>query len=285
MAALPLSFHRKMAKALGRFCGRCLRYRRDSVMVNLSRCFPEKNYDELISICDKFYHHFAKIFCEAIWFGGRNAGSLRKSGIVTIKNPEYIGALHKAGRSVLVVSSHTGNWELYGGIESYCGHGELGFNENDVCVVYKKLTSPAMDRFMKANRCAALKDKEHYEGLLESFDVLRYAITHRHDQKLYIFNSDQYPYTAKARIPIEFMGQPTWAMDGATNLAHKLGMALVYLSYTENEDGNYTMEFKEISEDASREDSHDLLLRYYGMIEESLRKQEWNYLWTHRRWK
>ncbi len=286
LAALPLSFHRRAGRFIGKVAGNVVRYRRDLVMLNLSRAFPEKKCDEIKAIMKRFYLHFGKLFAEAIWFGGvGTSDKLRKSGIVTVKNPELIGKYYDSGMSVVVMSSHAGNWELYGGIRSYADPEIFKFSEENVCVLYRKMSSPTWDRFMKTNRCAHVMDKENFDGIVESFEIFRYAITNRHKQKLYIFNSDQYPYTANSYIPIKFMGQDTWSMDGGPILAHKFGMAIVFLSYKENEDGSYIMEFKPLSEDASKEESTEILKRYYRMLEEELREQPWNYLWTHNRWK
>ena len=55
LALLPLGFHRACGRVLGRFIGKVVRYRRDVVMINLAKSFPEKRYDELAALCDR--HH------------------------------------------------------------------------------------------------------------------------------------------------------------------------------------------------------------------------------------
>ena len=44
------------------------RYRRDVVMTNLSRSFPEKKYKEISALADRFYSNLADILVEAVFF-------------------------------------------------------------------------------------------------------------------------------------------------------------------------------------------------------------------------
>lgn len=286
LAMLPLSFHRACGRFIGRLAGKLVAYRRDIVMTNLSRCFPEMRYDELIRNCNRFYTHFGKIFTEAVWFGGcTDPRRLIRSRIVSLSNPEVVNRLYSLGKSVVVLTSHCGNWELYGGIVSYPDPGTLAYPENDICVVYRRQASAVWDRFLSRNRIAPVVDKEHYDGRVESFSIMRYVLSHKDRRQMYIFLNDQYPYTAKSKVAVRFMNQDTWAMDAAEHLARRLGMAVVYLSYRENEDGNYTMNFIPMCDDASGLPEGEVLHRYFALLEQDLRDQPWNYLWTHRRWK
>lgn len=287
LAVLPLGFHRACGRFLAWLVGDVAGYRRDIVITNISRAFPDKKYDEVSEICRRFYRHFGRIFTEALWFGGHSKPeTLHKSRIVEIKNAGLIKSLHDKGKSVFAMASHNGNWELYGGYVSYCYGESLGFEENDICVIYREQRSAVANHFLKRNRTAPIRDKEHYEGMLESFSVLRYILKHRNEPKMYNFICDQYPYSASSIVRIEsFLNQPAYSMDGAPAIAHKLGMAVVYLNMRVKEDGNYEMEFTEICEDASKMSVMDILQTYYRLLEEDIKAQPWNYLWTHKRWK
>ena len=286
LAALPLGFHRACGRAFGRFLGRTVRYRRDVVIANLSRSFPEKKYDELSSICDRFYEHLATVFCEAIWFGGQSAEKLKASGIVRMTNPEVLNGYASEGRSVCVMAAHNGNWELYGGYLCYSPDIPLKLREKDVVVVFKKQTSGAWDSFMGWNRRAPLDDREHFEGMVETRSVMRHAVTHRHEFKIYNFITDQYPYSPRGIVEdVSFMHQTARAMTGAAAVAHAAGMAVLYLNMAVTDEGNYTMTYTEICPDASQEAPETIVRRFYALLEKDLEKQPFNYLWTHKRWK
>lgn len=287
LAALPLGFHRACGRMLGKLMGSILRYRRDVVMTNLARSFPEKKYDELKDICNRFYVHLATIFCEAIWFGGcRNPERLRKAGVVRMSNPEILNRYHAEGRSICVMASHNGNWEFYGGYMNYSPDVELNFTEKDVCVVFREQSSGAWGEFMGENRKAPLNDRNGYEGMVESMKVMRFAVSHRNDAIVYNFITDQYPYSPRGVIEdLEFMGQKSRAMSGAAALAHSFGMPVLYLNMKMREDGGYEWIYTPICDNAADMSAEDITREYFKLLEQDLREQPWNYLWTHKRWK
>lgn len=287
LAILPLSWQRTLGRFLGWLAGDVIGYRRDVVITNLSRAFPEKQYHEISDICRRFYRHFGKVFTEALWFGGHsNPRTLHKSHIVEMKNVSLLNELYDKGKSIFVMASHNGNWELYGGYISYAYEEKLKCPENDFCVIYKKMSSRTFEQFMTRNRIAPIVDKDNFDGMVETDLALRYCLKHRQDKKIYTFITDQYPYSDRSKVKIEsFLNQPTYSMDGAPALAHKLGMAVVYLNMREKEDGNYEMELTRICEDASQMSVSEILTQYYRLLEEDIKAQPWNYLWTHKRWK
>lgn len=252
-------------------------------MINLSRSFPDKKYDELERIRKQFYRHFGNILTEAVWFGGcRNPKRLIKAGIVRITNPEYINACYEQGRSVVVLKSHTGNWELYGGYQFY---GELLFDSSSIVEVYKRLSSPAFNRFFNYNRKAPVKDRKTKDNVVESSDIMRYVIRHKDEFRLYNFITDQSPYTPNKVKVNDFLHQTTYSMVGAVSLARKLKLPVLYMNMSEESIGHYNMTYTTICDDASAMEPADVLNRYYELLQESIEAQPWNYLWTHKRWK
>ena len=290
LSRLPLKFHLWWARAFT-WILRITAYRRDVVMINLARSFPDKKYKELRKIARQFYTHFGELAAEAIWFGGRiNAKGrmeLNESDIVDIVNPEVFNEVYDKSTNVMVLQSHHGNWELLGGWFSYNHNREVQLHSDfsEIGVVYKKLKSPFWDRIMADNRCNSIKDTG-FNGYLESQEVLRFAITHRKQKFVYIFPTDQYPYKIASKHRIgKFLNQETLAMTGATALACKLGMSVNYLRWKKLAPGKYSVEFVPICDNASGHTPEELMERYYALLEEDIKEQPWIYLWTHRRWK
>ena len=182
--------------------------------------------------------------------------------------------------------SHNGNWELIGGYVSYAYGEPLQIPENDICVIYRRLSNAAWDYFMGINRTAPLADRRNYEGMVETFSALRFILRHRGRTMLYNFITDQFPYSASSCVPVgNFLGQETLSMDGAVTLAHRLSLPLLYMGMRVKEDGNYLIRYSIIAEDASQHDPAQMLRKYYDLLEADIREQPWNYLWTHKRWK
>lgn len=285
---MPLKVHYANAKFLAWLIGDVFRYRRDIVSFNLARCFPEKTTRELKALRKESYRHFANLVVEAIWFGAcRDPKRLHDARIVEIANPETLSELFGTAPSIAVLYSHCGNWELYGGIESYNYSGcPMPVTEKNFSVVYKRTNSKTTDEILRMNRFAPVNDRENFEGYVETRDLIRYAFKHKDEKRIYNINTDQRPYKdSGANIPVRFLGQDTSTMTGAAAIARKFGMAVCYLRMQQKELGHYIMEYVPICEDASSTTIEDIMSRYYELLEADIRLQPANYLWTHRRFR
>lgn len=266
-----------------------VRYRVSDATVNISRSFPDMDYHEVRQTVHNFYRHFGDLLAETVWFGAcRDPRRLVSQRICAIQNPELLDSLALKSPSTIVLSSHMGNWELSGGIVSYnySGH-PFVVNEGNYCVIHKTLASHTWERLIKDNRTAPLNDPAHYEGYLETAQVIRYALKHRDEYKIYNFITDQHPsyYGSGANINVKFMNRTTITMTGAAALAVRLGMSVVFQSFLRDGRGRYRLVYTTICEDASQTTAADIMRSYYALLEKDLRLQPENYLWTHRRWK
>ena len=152
-------------------------------------------------------------------------------------------------------------------------------------VIYRALASRFWDRVMGDGRCAPVSDRP-YEGYVEGGSILRYAVAHRHEKKLYIFNTDQFPYHNVQHYDVgTFMNQRTEAMGGAAILACKLGMSVAYIRWYQEKPGNYRMTFVPLCENAAETTPEDLMKLFYKHLEEDIKAQPSLYLWTHKRWR
>lgn len=288
LALLPLKFHYFFGRCVAWIVAVPLRYRKDVVMINLARSFPDKKYKELTEIARKFYRHFGDIVAETFFFaGGGNKKRLHDSHICELENAELLERLFKECPSVLIMNSHLGNWELTGGVTDYVYEPDkVSFELKDITVVYKELKSRFWDEVLGANRCAPVKPEDHCVCYVESKKIMRFVIQHRNEHRLYIFPTDQCPYKYAAAHQVDnFMHQPTLTMAGGAELAHKYGFAVVYMAFRKKEGYGYKMSFKEICEDARELSPDEIMNRFYQNLEEDINAQPDNYLWTHKRWK
>jgi KDO2-lipid IV(A) lauroyltransferase len=256
-------------------------------MVNLSRSFPDLKYGEIKALAKDFYRHFGEIVAESIWFSGSNYKRLYDSGIVTVTNPEEFNRLFLSTPSMTVLSTHCGNWELLGGFLGYrTSTGEkVALEEEQIRVVYKKLSSPVADEVFKRNRASAL-EKVGTSCEIESMNILRHAVANRGKRLIYIYPTDQAPYWKAAKHPMgEFMHQQTNAMLGSVGAACKLSHSVMYLKMKRVERGRYEMTLIPLCANASEMKPEDLMRRYYDLLEEEINETPANWLWTHKRWK
>ena len=287
LSVLPLRFHYFMGDILAWIARVVLRYRTDVVWVNISRSFPDKKYKELKQIYKDFYRHFGELVAETIWFSGASEKKIRRTGIVSMPHPEVASeCFDKTATSVTILSTHCGNWELLGGLFNYPPVDRpLSFGEKVMTVVYKKMSNPVSDRVFALNRIAPLKEVGT-ECEVESHDILRYAIRHKDEKRVYIYPADQAPYKGAGKHPIgEFMHQQTNAMIGSMGVACKLAHSVLYMKMKRVERGHYEMSFIPICDDASKMKPEDMLRIYYDLLEEEIDETPANWLWSHKRWK
>ena len=286
LGLLPLRVHYALGRFMAWLFGDVFRYRRDVVAHNLALCFPDKSDAERKAIGKAFYRHLGELIAETVWFGGcRNPRRLHRQRLVEIENPEEAARLFEAAPSLVVMYSHCGNWELYGGIASYnYTDTPLPFTEQNFCVVYRQLSSRAWDEVFRDNRFAPLKDRRHFPGYIESKDLVRYAYSHKDEKKIYNVNTDQRPYfVSPANLDVDFLGQRVQTMTAAAALARKFGMAVAYLSMRRERRGHYVIRYTPICEDASKMDVQQMMQEYYRLLEADIRLQPENYLWSHKR--
>ena len=288
LALQPLKMHYFWGRCLSWFISGPMHYRRDVVMINLARSFPEKKYSELLKIADDFYKHFGDLFAETFWFAGsHDTKRLRDSHICEMEHADVLNRLYNDCPGVIVLNSHLGNWELTGGILNYVyAPDKVDFGEKNTTVVYKELSSSFWDKVFGDNRCAPIAKENKETCYVESRKILRFVIAHRNGKRLYVFPTDQCPYKyASAHTVDNFMHQPTLTMTGGAALAQKFGFAVVYMAFKKKDGFGYKMSFREICPDASKFTPEDIMNKFYSYLEEDINAQPENYLWTHKRWK
>lgn len=293
VSRLPLRWHLGIFRLVSWFLEKVMHYRRDELMINLSRSFPEKKYKELKQIRHKVYVHLGDLMAEAVRFsrfrGRKGPARLHREHIIEVLNVAEMNRLFDASPSIMLLCGHSGNWELLPGLlnMNYDEANPWHVPAGALSFVYKELHSRLWDRIIARNRISVLRAQDPaYDAYQETNHILRYALEHRGDKKVYVFPSDQYPYRGAVGHDIgTFMHQPTKAMTGGAALAAKLGMAVVYTRWSIVERGRYTIEFIPLTENAKGADPVEIMKKYYACLEEDLQRQPEIYLWTHKRWK
>ncbi|MDB5284399.1 MAG: lipid biosynthesis acyltransferase, partial [Bacteroidota bacterium] len=87
-------------------------YRKEVVLSNLRKSFPEKSEEEIKSIAKRSYRHLADRVIENIRCLVITRAEINER--VTIKNPEMFDEVYKRNQSVIVMVGHIGSWEFGG---------------------------------------------------------------------------------------------------------------------------------------------------------------------------
>jgi Kdo2-lipid IVA lauroyltransferase/acyltransferase len=246
-------------------------YRRKVVRTNLSNSFPEKSPDEIKSIEKKFYHHFCDLFIET--FKLLHLGNKQILERMKMTNPEVFEELYTSGRSIVLVLGHYNNWEWLVSIPL--------LTRLKMVSIYKPLSNKHFDRLMN-----------HLRGrtgmiLTPMSQVVREVIRMKNEKTpaMFAFITDQTPPGNELHFWTNFLNQDTPVFLGAEKIATKFNMAVVFLNIRKIKRGYYTYTAELLFDDASTVTDHGITEAHVRRLEEIIRENPENWIWSHRRWK
>lgn len=278
----PLKAHYFWARIISWFLQKILHYRQDVICTNLAWAFPEKKYKELKKIEKRFYDHLSEIMVEFFWFGASSARRIACSSIAEIENPQQLSELQSRGKAVMILNSHCGNWEITGGLPYFSSPNcSNPINKDNIYVVYKKLSSEVADKIFYSNRCYPVSG---YKGCVESADLPRAIVRHKNDPCFFLVNNDQFAWHACVDVGT-FLNKQTKAFVATAQIAHKLGLPVVFMKMDNDRTGHYVITFQTITEDASLMSAEDITKKYMSLLEAQIVENPANWLWSHKRWK
>ncbi len=189
------------------------------------------------------------------------------------KDVEHLREAAKAGKGVVLVTGHFGNWELVGAFVRHSGF--------LLDVVAKEQRNPFVDRWIDKNRM------RRGIGIIKTGIATRAVVRSLSEGRLVAFVSDQ--YVGEDGILVSFMGLPTTVSKGPAAFAVRLDLPMIvgFLVRTG------LWKFKAVifpalwpNPSADREEEILRLTQAYtSRLEELVRQHPDHYLWMHRKWK
>jgi KDO2-lipid IV(A) lauroyltransferase len=272
LAHLPFGALHALAEGFYFLLAYVVRYRWGVVLTNLRHSFPEKTDAEIKRIGRAFYRHFAQVLVETLKLAALPDAELKRR--VALRNPEVMERHFQAGRTVLGLSSHAGNWEwvLTGGAVWLSAEADG---------VYKPLSNPFFESYMHELRTRT------GAGLIPMRDTLRDMMQRRGEVRVVSLLSDQAAGPEDRPYWTTFLNQDSGFYTSADRLAARFKCPVVYVSIRRLRRGYYEMVLTELYDG-------DTLLPAEGFpitdafvrhLERDINAAPEQYLWTHRRWK
>lgn len=244
-------------------------YRKEVVIQNISRAFPDKRYGEVHAIVKKFYACFTAYFAEIIKSISVSAEVLDKK--IVFENQELIDQYIASGRDVIACLGHCGNWEM------------LNFMpfkmQYDIYAVYKPLRSTTMNKLMIRFR------SRFGMKLLPDKAIVRQILAKSSGPAVYLFLADQCPPVKEEKFRFTFLHQDTYVFSGMEKLARTSRSAVIYLHITQLSKGHYKITCLPICSEASTTSEGEITQKYISLLTENIKEEPYGWLWTHRRWK
>jgi len=248
---------------------RIIGYRKVVVMDNLRHAFPEKNEEEIKIICKKFYKSFCDQWIETLKLLVMSDSELQRRMTV---DWEVLDQLYEEKRNGYLLLPHSFNWE-WANVATQRRSKHLMVN------MYLPLESKAFDRLMLRIRRGP--------GLLVSVKAIKKGLQAIKPGQLYMMGliSDQNPSNLNRVIWISFMGRMAPFFTSSAQTARKDKAAVVFGAMMKKRRGYYHMHLQLFAKDASEHTTEEIMTSYVRYIEDALRTQPENWMWTHKRWK
>ncbi len=250
-----------------------VKYRRKVVEENLRYSFPEKSLKERKEIEKKFYRHFSDLVLESLKLLSVSDKEMRKR--IKYINYEPMIRHYEENRSVMLLTSHYGNWEWTSTFSKYLP------TDKPVYQVYKKLKSDTFDRIMYK-----IRGRFGAENV-EMRNLLKKMVQMRNEGKLGMFGliSDQSPSRSSIHYTTEFLSQQTAVITGTEKLAKKFDYPIYYAKLSKVKRGYYTCELIPMVVSSQENREFEVSEKYMRMLEQDILNAPEYWLWTHKRWK
>lgn len=250
---------------------RVLGYRKDVVMNNLRRSFPEKTETELNVIADRFYRHLCDLFLETFKTLTISRKEMLRRCEMSAGAKKIFDDLAAANQSCIILMGHQGQWEWGGNTFSLlCRH--------RLYVIYHPLANKYFNGLMYRMRT------RFGTGLIAMKDTFRDMTRLRQELTATAFIADQSP-TPETAYWTTFLHQDSGFFQGAEKIARKMNRPVVYIQVYKKRRGYYELRAEELCANPGSSADGEVLEAYIQKLQQDIYQQPETWLWSHRRWK
>ncbi len=245
-------------------------YRKDVVLNNLRKSFPDKSENEIIDLAKLSYKNLSDITIEGIKIFTMSSKEIQKRH--KFLNPEVLSTYFEQNKSVILLAAHYCNWEW--------GGGSLPLKiRHRLIVLYKPLSNKYIDRYLR-------KIRERDDAVMASILKTSYYFKNYFEvPAVFVLVADQSPSNPKKSYWVDFFGLKTAFLKGPEIYAHKYKLPVLYIDIRRSKRGYYEFNVLPLVENLSSFPDGKLTEVYAQKLEEVIRKKPENWLWSHRRWK
>ena len=246
--------------------------RRDVVERQIAAAFPEMSREQVLHTARASYEHLGRTFVEAALLPGFD-----RERIVSLfsgaENWHLVENAMAAGRGLIVVTGHLGNWELAG---SYVAARGVPLE-----AIARRMANPLFDDYVTRTRFAIGM------RIVHDADAVRRTPRALREGHAVAFLSDQ-GVLGLASTFVPFFGMPAKTPRGPAVFALRLKVPIVFGITIREPDGRYRIYFEEVPVVETGDREHDtdaIVAAYTRTLEKYVRRAPEQYFWHHRRWR
>lgn len=268
---LPFWFLYPLSNVMAFLAEHIIKYRKKVVLENLQNSFPEKSPDEIRRIASEFYRNLTDVTLET--FKLITLSEEEVNARITFRNVEMINDYYDRSLTVIATSSHLCNWEWM------LAAGGLHFKA-PLYFAYQHIQNPFFENLM-------IRIRSRFGPIpVERSQILRESIKNKDIPHVVALVADQAPPgNAQNLIWNGFLSQDSAFYSGMAKLAKLYNWPILFLEMTRIKRGIYELEFKEVCLEPEKLGEQEIIGAYSGLVEEAIRKNPSDWLWSHKRWK
>lgn len=272
-SCMPRSFQLYLGAGLG-FLLRKLRIRTAVVAQNLLLAYPGAHNEMLRkNLFLESYRHLGRLSFEIAMLLGPMPSFIRRHTVV--RGIEFFEFAKKQGKGVIILSSHTGNWEIMGAAGAY-------WAGIDSMIVTKHLKPEWLHRAIEKGRLAA--------GVAATYEpkTMRDILSQLKRKSTVGFVLDQYA-GPPIGVRVPFLGVQVSTSTALAMLVKRTGAILLPAINYRDPEGRFIIEIKppipwQTHDDANFELASNTAA-YVAELEKDVRRFPGQWLWIHRRFK
>lgn len=272
LSVMPFDVARKFGRWIGGLGYAPLGIRRNVVQRQIAAAFPDANAGQVDVLVKEAYAHFGEVLLETALLP-----KLGKQGILDLfkstEGFEPIEEAHRAGKGIILITGHFGNWEIAGAYVASRGI--------PIEVIVRRMNNPLFDGYITRTRAGAGMIVVH------DHDAVRRTPRAFKAGHAVAFVADQ-GVLGLASTFVPFFGRPAKTPRGPAVFAMKYRLPTFFVAAVREPDGKYRCVATpvEIPDTGDRDaDVDTVVARYTSILESWVRRYPGQYFWHHRRWK
>jgi KDO2-lipid IV(A) lauroyltransferase len=247
-----------------------IKYRVDVVHQNLIIAFPNKTEKERKQIAYDFYQQFTDSFIETIKLLSISDNTFQKR---FTSNVEVLNNLYPTGQSVQIMAGHFFNWE-------FANWGVAKYGKYPFLAVFMPLSNKVFSKLIYDLRA-------RYGSILIPATNFRSQFHKYANEGSYAMAlaADQNPGNPLQAYWVNFFGRLTPFVKGPEKGAKLNNTAQVFVHFYRTKRGYYHSQYELMTISPNYFKDGQLTALYVKVLEEKIKENPSNYLWSHRRWK
>lgn len=257
---------------LGRMVYKPIGIRRGVVERQIAAAFPALSHADVESLASRSYDSLGRTSIETAVMPGTSRQEILDR-VERVEGWEHVEAGLAAGRGVILVTGHLGNWEFGGAYFAARGV--------PIDVVARGMANPIFEAYVGRTR------RKIGMEVIHDKDAVRRTPRSLRDNRCVAFVSD-HDALGLASTFVPFFGRPAKTPRGPAVFALRFEVPVLFVAIVREKSGKYAVLIDPVpvNPTGDREaDIDQIVLTYTEMLEAYVRRYPEQYFWQHRRWR